>query len=144
MEAAAHAALGGLDLPIDLPAIRAYAEKVKSNLVGFPVQGDKPLPFRLLIPKGTPINLLANLHAKNGPAAIKPFLHYALAQKLLNDLPILGLLGKAALEKAERDAMGELLALSEYPDLIEDHGHDYGKDLDAESKAALIEYLKKL
>ena len=41
-------------------------------------------------------------------------------------------------------AMNELLKLSECPDLVEDHGHEYGADLNDDDKKALIEYLKKL
>ena len=43
-----------------------------------------------------------------------------------------------------KQAMDELLKLSDYPDLVEDHGHEYGADLSDVNKAALVEYLKKL
>ena len=42
------------------------------------------------------------------------------------------------------EGMNELLKISEYPDLIEDRGHEYGSDLSDDDKNALIEYLKKL
>jgi hypothetical protein len=47
-------------------------------------------------------------------------------------------------DRLAKEAMDELLKISEYPDLIEDHGHEYGANLGDDDKAALIEYLKKL
>ena len=40
--------------------------------------------------------------------------------------------------------MDTLLKLSQYPDVIEDHGHTYGSDLKDDEKTALIEYLKTM
>jgi hypothetical protein len=88
--------------------------------------------FGFKVPEGTPINLLANLHVSNAAKAAPFFVKYAFAKGVLK------------LDSLEREAMDELLKLSEYPDLIEDHGHEYGSELSSEDQAALIEYLKKM
>jgi mono/diheme cytochrome c family protein len=87
--------------------------------------------LRFPVPEGTPINLLANLHIDHALQAVPEFLKYTLARKVGD-------------KKLESEAVEALLKLSEYPDLIEDHGHEYGKDLSEADQQALIEYLKKL
>jgi hypothetical protein len=79
------------------------------------------LRSRFVIAKGTPVNLLLNLHIGKVPYALKAYLKYKRDP------------GKLA---------SELLRLSDCPDLVENHGHTFGSDLRPEDKRALIEYLK--
>jgi hypothetical protein len=109
------------------------------------------------IPKGTPINLLANLN-------ILPD-NQTLAQKLAHDKKLLGLLVKIkhALLALPANATDEqaravfkgladpLLELSKCPDFVVNRGHYFGTDrfkeepgLDDADKRALIEFLKTL
>jgi hypothetical protein len=90
------------------------------------------------IPKGTPINLLANLEPN--------------AEQLLR----LAGVGKAILriralnlppEKATAELLKtvpDLLDANKCPDFIEDQGHTFGSDLAETDKRALIEFLKTL
>jgi len=75
----------------------------------------------LTIPAGTPINLYANLSLSSLPYAILAHLRFP---------------------KGSRELAEELLRLSDCPDLVEDHGHIYGRDLSAQEKRDLIEFLK--
>ena len=99
-----------------------------------------PGSFRIPVPKGTPINLLGNIHYKDRiPAAVAYLTYVVKAEE--SRLP--GALGRRAAAEA-KEAMDTLLELSQCPDLIEDHGHTYGANLGDADKAALIEYLKTL
>jgi hypothetical protein len=96
------------------------------------------------IPKGTPINLLANIEPD--------------VDNLLRLIPdVNAALGAAAARgtsaglapESPRDAMLKtltptLLAVSKCPDLIEDRGHEFGATLSDRDKRALIEFLKTL
>ncbi|MGB8342020.1 MAG: hypothetical protein WCE51_10560 [Chthoniobacterales bacterium] len=89
------------------------------------------------IPKGTPVNLLANLEPNFGDLA-------ALQVKLSK-----ALLAIHAKNLSPEEARAELiktvpqlLAASKCPDFIEDEGHYFGTDLPDEDKRALIEYMK--
>jgi hypothetical protein len=89
------------------------------------------------IPKGTPINLIANLEPN-----LQQF--GALQLKLI---PILVNIKARGLSpepsRAElRKAVPELLAANKCPDFIEDKGHSFGTDLAEDDKRALIEFLK--
>jgi mono/diheme cytochrome c family protein len=75
------------------------------------------------VPAGTPVNLYANLPVGRLP-------HALLAHVRLRDDP-------RALAQA-------LLSMSACPDLVEDSGHIYGKDLPDADKEALIAFLKTL
>jgi cytochrome c5 len=89
------------------------------------------------IPKGTPINLIANLEPN-----LKQFA--ALQLKLipiLIDIKARSLSPEASTVEL-RKAIPELLAASKCPDFIEDEGHYFGTDLPDEDKRALIEYMK--
>jgi len=89
------------------------------------------------IPKGTPINLIANLEPDLAQAT-------ALQLKLIPALAKIhaeGLTGEPATVEL-RKAIPELLAANKCPDFIEDEGHYFGTDLPDEDKRALIEYLK--
>ena len=62
----------------------------------------------------------------------------------MSKVPVVGKELAKIPQQLAKDGMNELLKLSEYPDLVEDHGHEYGADLNDDDKKALIEYLKKL
>jgi cytochrome c5 len=89
------------------------------------------------IPKGTPINLLANTEPDfDQLAALNISLGKALLAIHARNL---------SLEEARKElikSVPELLAANKCPDFIEDEGHYFGTDLPDEDKRALIEYLK--
>ncbi len=89
------------------------------------------------VPKGTPINLLANLEPDFGQLA-------ALTGKLSKAL--VAIHAKNLSPEEARDelikAVPQLLAANKCPDFIEDEGHYFGTDLPDEDKRALIDYMK--
>jgi hypothetical protein len=93
----------------------------------------------LRVPKGTPINLLMNVHAKDIKAVLQAYVD--------------GVLQGAPREKfaelraknhdvALQKMLGKLLEVNMCPDFIEDRGHTYGSKLSDDDKRALIEYMK--
>lgn len=87
------------------------------------------------VPKGAPINLLANLDPRNLPDILQ--------RKLNSDLgsQVLGSLVKLVPDEVITPI---LLKQNQAPDFIEDHGHYFGTDLPDEDKRSLIEFLKTL
>src|SRR4051794_4940062 len=89
------------------------------------------------LPKGTPVNLLANL---------EPDLRDVVAIKTSLAAAFLKIKGEnLSSEQATAEllkSVPELLAANKCPDFIEDKGHYYGAQLPNEDKLALIEYLK--
>ena len=81
------------------------------------------LPDDVIVPKGTPVNLILNLNAGRAPYALKFYLKHKRDHRLVAE---------------------ELLKLSDCPDLVEDRGHTFGSELDAGQKRDLIEFLKTL
>ncbi len=108
------------------------------------------LSLKIAVPAGTPINLLANINISDPEkrlAAVLAYVKYAFQTDLAaaaHKLPVGGAELAKIPEQLAKEAMDELLKISEYPDLVEDHGHEYGADLGDDDKKALIEYLKKL
>ncbi len=91
------------------------------------------------VPKGTPVNLLANLEPAFGQLAVlKLKLSKALLEIHARNLSE----ADATAELAK--AVPELLAANKCPDFIEDKGHYFGTDLADSDKRALIEFLKTL
>ncbi len=89
------------------------------------------------IPKGTPINLIANLQPDPGEAV-------ALGLKIKRAflaIKVDNLTAEAAAAEL-RKLVPDLLAVNNAPDFIEDNGHYFGTDLPDSDKQALIEYLK--
>jgi hypothetical protein len=89
------------------------------------------------IPKGTPINLIANLEPD---ASQLVALEIKLSEALLTIHA-----RKLSPESSAKElfkAVPELLAANKCPDFIEDEGHYFGTDLPDADKRALIEYLK--
>jgi hypothetical protein len=96
------------------------------------------------IPKGTPINLLANTNLE--PGFGKNWrLGRLLARTLaaLKDVKREGLTGDAAAQRL-MTLVPDLYALNSCPDFIEDKGHYFGTDLPDADKRALIEFLKTM
>ena len=91
------------------------------------------------IPKGTPINLVANLYP-NLEEIVD--LKVKLGAALLK-VHALNLTDEAATAELIR-AVPELIAANRCPDFIEDKGHYFGTKLPDADKRALIEYLKTL
>ncbi|HEV2842408.1 MAG TPA: hypothetical protein VGW39_13880 [Chthoniobacterales bacterium] len=91
------------------------------------------------IPKGTPINLIANLQPK-------PLEAVELGLKIKRAFLAIktgNLSGEAATAEL-RKLVPDLLAANNAPDFIEDNGHYFGTDLPDSDKQALIEFLKTL
>jgi hypothetical protein len=89
------------------------------------------------IPKGTPIDLFANLEPDFGQA---PALT-AKIMKALQKIHAMNLPSEQATAELIK-AVPELLAANKCPDFIEDKGHYFGTDLPDSDKRALIEYMK--
>jgi hypothetical protein len=89
-----------------------------------------------MIPKGTPINLVANLEPNF--QNIDVFLK--IAKKLVKIKTANPSREEAAAEFNK--LIPDLLAANKCPDFVEDRGHDFGTDLPDTDKRALIEYLK--
>ena len=87
------------------------------------------------VPKGAPINLLANLDPRNTPTILQRKLNSDLGAKVLGSLVNL---------VPDKVLTPVLLKSNQSPDFIEDRGHYFGTDLPDEDKLALIEFLKTL
>jgi len=89
-----------------------------------------------MIPKGTPINLVANLEPD--------FRHLDVFLKIANKLIKIKTTDVSRDEAAAEfnQLIPGLLAANKCPDFIEDKGHYFGTDLPETDKRALIEYLK--
>ena len=109
-----------------------------------------PLPLRALadadgwirigtIPKGTPINLLANVEPDLGQLVV---LKGKIAKALVK-IHALNLSPEASTAELVK-LVPELLAANKCPDFIEDKGHYFGDTLPDEDKLALIEFLKTM
>jgi cytochrome c5 len=88
------------------------------------------------VPKGTPVNLIANLEPD--------FHHVDVFVKVLEKLIKIKaekFSSEAAAEEL-RKLVPELIAANKCPDFIEDKGHYFGTDLPDNDKRVLIEYLK--
>lgn len=89
------------------------------------------------IPKGTPINLIANLQ----PDPLKAVALGLKIKRAFLAIKVGNLSGEEA--KAElRKLVPDMLAENNAPDFIEDNGHYFGTDLPDSDKQALIEFLK--
>ena len=91
------------------------------------------------IPKGAPVNLIANLKPDFGQLVV---LQAKLGKALLK-IHRLNLSPEQATAELIK-SVPELLAANKCPDFIEDKGHYFGTDLADNDKRALIEYLKTL
>lgn len=93
----------------------------------------------LRVPKGTPINLLMNVHPKDIKAVLQAYVDGVLQGEPKAKFAELQPKNHyAGLDKM----MQKLLEVNLCPDFVEDRGHWYGRDLSTEDKRALIEYMK--
>jgi hypothetical protein len=111
------------------------------KLLGIAVDSDGL--FRLgPIPKGTPINLLANIDPQADPAELVALGHKI--REVLQEVRDQNLDPEATRLLMKRELAPMLFKLSKCPDLVEDRGHLYGTTLPDGDKLALIEFLKTL
>jgi hypothetical protein len=96
------------------------------------------------IPKGTPVNLIGNINAGKNDPQVGLWTMLRTLKKVAVGL-------KEVQGKSEADASArltqlvpDLLKLSTCPDFEVDRGHEFGAELSAADKAALIEFLKTL
>ena len=100
--------------------------------------------IHIRVPAGVPLDLLANINVYK---AIQTPALLAKLEVLLSDPEKLVRLVKVLKNHGEFDSelrklVPDLLALSQCPDLIEDHGHTFGSELPDDRKHALVEYVK--
>jgi hypothetical protein len=97
------------------------------------------------IPKGTPINLLANTSLEPSGVGKTARLGALLVRTIsaLKDVKKEGLTGDAATQRL-MTLVPDLYELNACPDFIEDRGHYFGTDLPDADKRALIEFLKTM
>lgn len=97
------------------------------------------------IPKGTPVNLLANTNLELSSLGKDIELADLLLKisSALGDIKSQKLEGEAASDRLMA-LVPELYKLNSCPDFVEDKGHYFGTDLPDVDKKALIEYLKTL
>ena len=88
------------------------------------------------IPKGTPVNLIANLEPD-----FRRFDGFVKVARKLIKINVQRLSREAATEEL-RKVVPDLIAANKCPDFIEDEGHYFGTDLPDADKRALIEFLK--
>lgn len=95
------------------------------------------------IPKGTPINLLANTNLDPGLdlAAKRVALFTALLNTVI-EIKSKNLDDAAATALMQKNVVPKFMALNKCPDFYEDKGHEFGKSLPEADKRALIELLK--
>jgi hypothetical protein len=96
------------------------------------------------IPKGTPVNLLANtdLELSLDPGKLKDF--FDLAVQLNTALSDIRGLDETASAARLKQLVPAFLKVSKCPDFVTDHGHLFGTRLPDDDKRALIAWLKRL
>lgn len=98
------------------------------------------------IPKGTPINLLANANLELTADPIKAARLVKVALKVKTDLLGIRLRHLDADQSREvlKNLIPDLMSISKCPDFVEDRGHLFGTKLPDADKHALIEFVKTL
>ncbi len=93
----------------------------------------------LMLPKGTPVNLLMNINPKYAPELIAAYMKGVLKGKEPTHF-------KTFVNRRREEGMmalkEKLLEVNTCPDFIEDRGHHFGTQLSEGDKKALIEYVK--
>ena len=133
-----------LSVPESYLHTRTMKRLLRSHLVVYEVTGERSFNFGP-IPKGTPVNLLANTNLELGGLGKDRQLVRLLLDsvKVMKAIKSEGLTGEAATKRwLDSNVVKELYALNSCPDFIEDRGHLFGTDLPDGDKLALIEYLK--
>jgi hypothetical protein len=120
------------------------ARLLKDHITTDPKSGARAFAFGP-IPKGTPVNLLANtdleLSGIRKAGDLAGFLIHAL--RTMKAVKNKGLTGDAA-TKELMVLVPDLYKLNACPDFIEDKGHYFGTDLPDADKHALVEFLKTM
>lgn len=99
--------------------------------------------FRIgMIPKGTPINLLANVNPDTDPTELVEVC--LKVKKAFAEIKLKNLDTEAATKVLTSEVAPALFKISKCPDLVEDRGHYFGTGLPDADKLALIEFLKTL
>jgi hypothetical protein len=112
----------------------------ESKAAGLPVFQIPGLHLNLLrVPKGAPVNLLANLHAKDLGTVVQAYVDGCLQGQPKELFPKLFLHNH---ERGQQSMVQKMLELNTCPDFVEDRGHTYGRDLPPDVKEALIEFIK--
>jgi hypothetical protein len=93
----------------------------------------------LRVPKGTPINLIMNIHPKDLKVVVQAYVDGVLEGAPKEKFAELQAQNHAA---AFQRVQEKMLEVSLCPDFIEDRGHTYGRNLSDQDKQALIEYMK--
>lgn len=96
-------------------------------------------PELLRVPKGTPINLITNVHPKDAKSVLMAYVNGVLDGRPKGEFNKLQTINRS---KGQAAMLKRLLEVSTCPDFIEDKGHYYGHDMSDEDKRALIEYVK--
>jgi len=133
-----------LSVPESYLHTRTMKRLLRKHMVEDPVTGEKSFDFGP-IPKGTPVNLLANTNLELGGVHKAGDLAKLLIDsvKVMKDIQKQGLTGDAATQRwLSSPVVKELYKLNTCPDFIEDRGHMFGTDLPDADKRALIEFLK--
>ncbi len=123
---------------------RPVARLLRRHMEVDPASGERYFAFGP-IPKGTPVNLLANTDLElNGLGKARDLAKLAIKSVgVLKEVKTKGLTGEAAIQELMR-LVPDLYKLNACPDFIEDKGHLFGTDLPDADKRALIEYLKTM
>jgi hypothetical protein len=93
----------------------------------------------LQVPKGTPINLVMNVHPKDIKAVLQAYVDGVLQGAPREQFAQLRTKNH---DVAMQQMIAKLLEVNMCPDFIEDRGHTFGSDLSDDDKRALIEYVK--
>jgi hypothetical protein len=91
------------------------------------------------VPKGTPVNLIMNLHVKDVKTVLQAYVDGVLQGEPRTKFAELRAKNH---DVAQQQMLQKLLEVNMCPDFIEDRGHTYGRELSEEDKRALIEYMK--
>lgn len=130
-----------LKVPESYLHTRTLKHLLRDHLETDPATGERYFAFGP-IPKGTPVNLLANtkLELSNAKDLARLFIDTVKVMKAIKNE---GLTGDAATKRwLDSPVVKELYRLNSIPDFIEDKGHYFGTDLPDADKRALIEFLK--
>jgi len=93
----------------------------------------------LMLPKGTPVNLLMSVNPKLAPQLFEAYMKGVLKGEPRSHFKSLVNRRREAGMTALKE---KLLELNTCPDFIEDRGHTFGSNLSDHQKKALIEYVK--
>ncbi len=124
---------------------RDYSPSVFDVLKQRGVIGAQDREWRLgPIPKGTPINLLANVDLEFSLARLEDWIKLVRETvAALHEIEEQQLTGEAATARLKQ-LVPALLGVSKCPDFIADRGHLFGTNLSDDDKRALIAFLKRL